>query len=151
LDAKFVRCYPELFLGGGSYENPQEYQVGGICFRRPTVSRAYDEHNYEELFPCEERMARESPKCSLFMFDCYQLNQARTWPGPEHYLCYEAQAGPLIFTSRHPPTTAAAFPSVCSLSVYHFCNQIPDYHRFHHHCHHILLPHNPELAHYRRH
>jgi hypothetical protein len=28
-----LRCYLELFLGGGSYENPQENEVGGICFR----------------------------------------------------------------------------------------------------------------------
>jgi hypothetical protein len=39
-DAKFVRYYLELFLGGGSCENPRENQVGGICFRDPTVSRA---------------------------------------------------------------------------------------------------------------
>jgi hypothetical protein len=39
-DAKFIRRYLELFLGGGSYENPRENQVGGICFRSPTVSRA---------------------------------------------------------------------------------------------------------------
>jgi hypothetical protein len=32
--------YPKLFLGGRSYENPREDQVGGICFRSPTVSRA---------------------------------------------------------------------------------------------------------------
>jgi hypothetical protein len=46
-DAKFVRCYLELFLGGGSYENPPENQVSGICFQSSTVSQAYDEYNYE--------------------------------------------------------------------------------------------------------
>jgi hypothetical protein len=25
-------------------------------------------------------------------FECYHLNQARTRPGPEHYLRYQAQA-----------------------------------------------------------
>jgi hypothetical protein len=39
-DAKFVSCYLELFLGGGSYENSRENEVGGICFRSPTVSLA---------------------------------------------------------------------------------------------------------------
>jgi hypothetical protein len=39
-DAKFVRCYVEPCLGGGSYENPRENQVGGIGFGSPTVSRA---------------------------------------------------------------------------------------------------------------
>jgi hypothetical protein len=35
-------------------------------------------------------MAQKSPKCSI---DCYiNLNQARTQPGPEHYLCYQARA-----------------------------------------------------------
>jgi hypothetical protein len=28
--AKFVRSHLEVFLGGGSYENPGESQVGGI-------------------------------------------------------------------------------------------------------------------------
>jgi hypothetical protein len=36
-DAKFVSWYLELILEGGSYENPQENQVGGIFFRSPTV------------------------------------------------------------------------------------------------------------------
>jgi hypothetical protein len=39
-DAKFGKCYLELFLGEGSYENSRENQVGEICFRSPTVSRA---------------------------------------------------------------------------------------------------------------
>jgi hypothetical protein len=39
-DAKSLRCYLELFLGGGSYGNPRENQVGEICFRSPNVSRA---------------------------------------------------------------------------------------------------------------
>jgi hypothetical protein len=39
-DVKFVRCYLELFLGGGNYE---ENQVSGICFRIPNVSREQDE------------------------------------------------------------------------------------------------------------
>jgi hypothetical protein len=39
-DAKFLRCYVELFLWEGSYENPRENQVSGISFRSPTVSRA---------------------------------------------------------------------------------------------------------------
>jgi hypothetical protein len=39
-DAKFVRCYLELFVGGGRYENARENWVSGICFRSPTVSRA---------------------------------------------------------------------------------------------------------------
>jgi hypothetical protein len=46
-DAKFVRCYLELFLGGGSYGNPRETQVGGVRFRDATLSRAYDQRHYE--------------------------------------------------------------------------------------------------------
>jgi hypothetical protein len=38
--AKFLRCHLELILREGSYENPQENQVGWICIRRPTVSQA---------------------------------------------------------------------------------------------------------------
>jgi hypothetical protein len=30
-DVKFVRSYLELFLKDGSFENPQENQVGGFC------------------------------------------------------------------------------------------------------------------------
>jgi hypothetical protein len=42
-DAKFMRFYVELFLGGNSYGKPREYQVGGICFWRPAVSQAQHE------------------------------------------------------------------------------------------------------------
>jgi hypothetical protein len=28
-------------------------------------------------------------------FDFYHLNQSRTRPGPEHYLCYRARLGPV--------------------------------------------------------
>jgi hypothetical protein len=38
--AKSVRCYLQLFLGGGSYGNHRENQVCGIYFRDPTVSLA---------------------------------------------------------------------------------------------------------------
>jgi hypothetical protein len=40
LDAKFVRCYLELFLEWDSCENLPEGEVGRICFRSSTVSRA---------------------------------------------------------------------------------------------------------------
>jgi hypothetical protein len=56
-DAKFVRLYLEIFPGGGSYENPTENKVGGICFRSPTVSRAF----HEQLSLFEIRMYQESP------------------------------------------------------------------------------------------
>lgn len=34
--AKFITCFLELFLGGDSYKNPIESEVGKICFGSPT-------------------------------------------------------------------------------------------------------------------
>jgi hypothetical protein len=33
-DAKFVRCYLELFTGRGSYEISQQNEAAGICLRK---------------------------------------------------------------------------------------------------------------------
>jgi hypothetical protein len=48
------------------------------------------------------------PEMFFVTFDCYHLDQARTRPGPEHYLCYlvetrpSGRVGPLQ-TSTHSP------------------------------------------------
>jgi hypothetical protein len=109
-DAKSLRCYLELFPGGGIYENTRENQVGGICFRTLTVSRAWDERNYDYSFSLRKRNGPRRPEMFYITFDCSQLNQTRTRtlavlpgpdpdpniicaprPGPEHYLCCQAR------------------------------------------------------------
>jgi hypothetical protein len=85
-DAKFIRRYLELFLGGGRYKNLRENQVGGICFRSPTVSGAANN------FSLRKKNAPRKPEIFYTTFDCYHLDQDRTRPGPEYYLCYQAQA-----------------------------------------------------------
>jgi hypothetical protein len=39
-DINFLKCYVELCLREGSYENIRENEVGGICIRSTTASRA---------------------------------------------------------------------------------------------------------------
>jgi hypothetical protein len=76
LDAKFVRSYLELFLGRGSYENPRENQVGGICFGSSTVS----EHKMSTTtitFSLRKTNGPRKPEIFCRQFDCFHLDQAR--------------------------------------------------------------------------
>jgi predicted chitinase len=45
-DTKLVRSYLEVLVRG-QVGNPRENQVGGMCIRNPTVSRACGERNYD--------------------------------------------------------------------------------------------------------
>jgi hypothetical protein len=58
-DVKCVRSYFKFFLTEGSYENPQENQVGGICVRRLSVCH---EHKVSATtyFSLRKIMARQS-------------------------------------------------------------------------------------------
>jgi hypothetical protein len=48
-ETKFLKYDLQLFLGWGSYENPRENQVGGICFWSPTVSIAQEDCSHGEV------------------------------------------------------------------------------------------------------
>jgi hypothetical protein len=91
-DAKFVRCYLELFVGGGSYENARENKSVGFVSGARQCHAGVTSIRWAQLritlFFCERRMARESPKCSIQRL----IVIIWTRPEPEHCLCYQAQA-----------------------------------------------------------
>jgi hypothetical protein len=50
-------------------------------------------------FSLRKNNGTRNPEMSYITFDCYHLNQARTWPGPEHRLCYKAWARADLYTA----------------------------------------------------
>jgi hypothetical protein len=66
-DAKCVRCYLEQQSRGN--------QVGGICFRSPTVSQVWARLLMN--FSLRQNNGPRKPEMFYIKFDCYHLNQAR--------------------------------------------------------------------------
>jgi hypothetical protein len=71
-DAKFLRNYLKLFLRKGSYKNPGENQVSGICIS----SHEHEGEHSHNLF-CEINSPIK-PKMFYTMSDCYCLNLAQS-------------------------------------------------------------------------
>jgi hypothetical protein len=103
-DAKFVRSYLELFLGGGSYENPRENQVGGICVR----ARLY--HEYKMSATTAKQNGPRKPNMFYVTFDYSPLNQART----RTFSVLPGQARP-VQTSLYPQITIPKGPEHFSI------------------------------------
>jgi hypothetical protein len=106
-DAKFVRCYVKLFLEGCSYENPEENQVRFVA-----GAQLCHEHEMSattiNFFFVKTKNGPRKRELFCMKFDCYYLDQARTWPRPEHYLCYQAQSWPLGWVGLRPGGQAQA-------------------------------------------
>jgi hypothetical protein len=57
--------------------------------------RLFHEHKMSETtnkFSLPKKNGPIKPEMFYKIFYCYHLKQARTQPGPEHYLCYQAKA-----------------------------------------------------------
>lgn len=74
-DAKFVRYHLEPYLGGGSYENTRENEVGGIG----SEAKIYHERKMSEtannLFFLRKINGPRTPKIFYATSDCFHLDQ----------------------------------------------------------------------------
>jgi hypothetical protein len=124
-DAKFVRCYLELFLGGGGAATkiPDEIKsVGFVSAARLCHEHKMSASTYNFFFAKKEL----PEKARNVLYSVWLL----IWTRPEHYLCYQAQAQAhadlgtgMSFSSGNWYTLSVTYVSKTNLQIKSLCNR----------------------------